>query len=216
MQKGFGAAAMEWLRTGKVKKEPQTTFHFAVIDYRNWLRRWGYAVGVDDAGNRDIQSLLVQLVSHCDHHGIKTVEQFATVNNLYTFAANKSWAIQERLLCFLAFCFERQLIQKETYVMLHTALPRRLWQQAESASTCRVGSISNGLRVKTTPQETTMNILTAKLKQLSDDTSGQDMVEYALLCGFMAAATAAIIVGIAPSLIALFQAFQAALDLAQQ
>ena len=55
-----------------------------------------------------------------------------------------------------------------------------------------------------------------RIKRFIADESGQDTIEYALLCALMTTATVAIIGGIAPSIVTLFTRFQAALDLAAQ
>jgi pilus assembly protein Flp/PilA len=50
-----------------------------------------------------------------------------------------------------------------------------------------------------------INWMTLKLRQLIDDEQGQDLIEYALLAGFVAVAAGALLPGISQSISTIFQ-----------
>jgi Flp pilus assembly pilin Flp len=59
-----------------------------------------------------------------------------------------------------------------------------------------------------------LNLIAARIRVLADDIEGQDLVEYALLAGFVAVAAGALLPGISASISTIFSRMGSVLTLA--
>ncbi len=59
-----------------------------------------------------------------------------------------------------------------------------------------------------------LNLIAARIRVLADDVEGQDLVEYALLAGFVAVAAGALLPGISASISTIFPRMGSVLTLA--
>ncbi len=59
-----------------------------------------------------------------------------------------------------------------------------------------------------------LNLIAARIRVLADDVEGQDLVEYALLAGFVAVAAGALLPGISSSISTIFSRMGSVLTLA--
>ncbi len=59
-----------------------------------------------------------------------------------------------------------------------------------------------------------LNLIAARIRVLADDVEGQDLVEYALLAGFVAVAAGALLPGISASISTIFSRMGSVLTLA--